>query len=69
MHSHWVPVHPGIPGNEETERQVNVACDAGGDTRIERPYTLASNMARWISEARTASKARWEADRCSKHIT
>ena len=35
---------------------------------IERPYTLASNRARRISEGRSAAKAEWEADKCSKHF-
>jgi len=36
---------------------------------IERPYTSASNGARQISEGRSAAKAQWEADKCSKHFS
>ena len=36
---------------------------------IERPYTAASNRARRISEGRTAAKAEWETDKCSKHFS
>jgi len=36
---------------------------------IERPYTSASNSARQISERRSAAKAKWEADKCSKHFS
>jgi len=65
---HWVPGHSGIPGNEEADRQANVAREARGDTAIERPYSSASNMARRISEGRSAAKAKWEADKCRKHF-
>ena len=33
----------------------------------ERVYTSAANRNRRISEAKTAAKAKWEADKCSKH--
>jgi ribonuclease HI len=62
---HRVPGHADIPGNEEADRQANLARDASGDTLIEWPYTLASNRARRISEGRSAAKAKWEADKCS----
>jgi len=39
-----------------------------GDTGIEQPYTSASNMVRRISDGRSAAKAKWEADKCSKHF-
>jgi len=35
---HWVLGDSGIPGNEEADRQVKVACEARGDTAIARPY-------------------------------
>jgi hypothetical protein len=66
---HWVPGHSGIPGNKEADHQANLAQDASGSTVIERPYTLASNRARRISEGRSAAKAKWEADKCSNHFS
>ena len=66
---HWVPGHPGIPGNEEADRQANVAPDASGSAVIERPCTSASTRARRISEGRSSAKAKWEADSCSKHFS
>jgi len=66
---HWVPGHSSIPGNEEADCQVNLARDASGSTVIEWLYTSASNRARRISEGRSAAKAKWEADKCSKHFS
>jgi len=66
---HWVPGHSGIPGDEEADCQANLARDAWGDTVIERPYSSASNRARQISKGRSAAKADWEADKCSKHFS
>ena len=66
---HWVPGHSGIPGNKEADRQANLAQDASGNRVLERPYTLASNRARRISKGRSAAKAKWEDDKCSKHIS
>ena len=66
---HWVPGHSSIRGNEEADRQANLARDASGSTVIERPYTWASNRARRISDGRSAAKAEWEADKCSKHFS
>jgi ribonuclease HI len=68
MEIHLVPGHSSIPGNEEADRQANVTHDARADTAIEQPYTSASNLARWISEGRSATNAKWQADKCSKHF-
>jgi hypothetical protein len=66
---HRVPGHSGIAGNEDADSQENLARDATGDTVIERPHTSASNRARRISQGRSAAKAGWKADKCSKHIS
>jgi hypothetical protein len=65
---HSVPGHTGIAGNEEADRQANLAREGrrSGTVR-ERGYTSAANKTRRISEAKTAAKAQWEADKCSKH--
>jgi len=49
------------------DRQANKAREDRGYTVRERIYTSAANRARRISEGRTATKAKWEADKCSKH--
>jgi len=69
MDSHWVLGHSGIPWNEEADCQANIAQNASGNVALERPYTLPSNLARRISEGRTAAETRWEADKCSMHLT
>jgi hypothetical protein len=66
---HWIPGHSGISGKEEADRQANLARDGRGRTVRERPYTSASNRARRISEGRSAAKAKWKADKCSKHLS
>jgi len=66
---HWMLGHSGIPGNKDADCQANLARDAMGSTVIEWPYNSASNRARRISEGRSAAKAEWEADKCSKHFS
>jgi len=66
---HWVPGHFGMPRNYEADSQANLARDSRGSKEIEPPYTSASNRAGRISEGRSAPKAKWEADRCSKHFS
>ena len=61
----WVLGQSAMPVNKEADRQANVARKARGDMGIERPYTCAPNMARQISEERSAAKAKWEADKSS----
>jgi len=53
---HWVPGPSCIPMNEEADRQANTAPEARGDMEIERSYTTASNVARRISDTKSASK-------------
>jgi ribonuclease HI len=65
---HCVPGHTGIPGNEEPDRQANLPREGRRTGTVrERVYTSAANRTRRISEAKTAAKAEWEADKCSKH--
>ena len=65
---HWVPGLTGIPGNAEADRQANLAQEGRrAGTVQERIYTSVANRTRRISEAKTAAKAEWEADECSKH--
>ena len=45
---------------------VEISCSEATEVR---PYTSASNRARRISEGRSAAKAEWEADKCSKHFS
>jgi len=66
---HSVPRHSGIPGNQAADRQVNVASNASGDPVREWPDTSGSNIARRISDARSAEKARGEAEKYSKHFS
>jgi len=69
MESYWIPGHPGIPGNQEAVRQATIAPDGQGRTTIEQQFTSALNRARCISEGRSAAKAQWEAEKCSKHFS
>jgi hypothetical protein len=65
---HYVPEHTGIPGNVEEDRQANLARDGPRSCTVrEREHSSAANRTRRISEAQTAAKAQWEADRCGKH--
>jgi hypothetical protein len=66
---HGVTGHSCIPGHEQVDSQVNLARDASGDTVIELPSSLASNTARQISNRWSAAKAKWEANKCSKHFS
>ena len=65
---HWVPRHTGIAVNEEADRQANLTREGRrSGTEREGVFTSAVNRTRRISEGKTAAKAQWEADRCSKH--
>jgi hypothetical protein len=59
---------PRFPANEESDCQSNRAREAWRDTEIERPYTSASNNARWISKGWSATRARGKADKWSKNF-
>jgi len=61
-----VPKGPLAPGNEEADRQANLAREGRRTGTVrETVYTLAANRTRRISEAKTAAKAEWEANKCS----
>jgi len=65
---HWDLGHTSIPRNEEADRQANLAREGRRTGTVrEQVYTSAANRTRQISEANTAAKAEWEADKCSKH--
>jgi len=66
---HWVAGHSSIPINEEDDRQANLDRDASGSRVIEQRYTSASNRPTRISDGRSAEKAEWVADKCSKHFS
>jgi len=65
---HWVQGLSGNPGNADADGQFNLTWDASRCTVIDQPYRSASNRAGGISEARWAAKAKWEADKYSKHF-
>jgi hypothetical protein len=67
--THRVTGHSGIPGDKEADCQANLARAAGGGMGIKWPYTSASNRARRIAEGRSAAKAEWQANKCSKHCS
>jgi ribonuclease HI len=65
---HWDPRHSGIPGNEEADRQENLAREGHrAGTVQEHIYTSAVNKTRRISDTNTEAMDKWEADTCSKH--
>jgi hypothetical protein len=66
---HYNMEHLGIPGNDEADSQGNLAQDAWGDMVIGWSIPSALNRARQISEGRSAAKAKWEANKCSKHFS
>jgi hypothetical protein len=66
---HRILGYPGIPENEDPDRQGNLAQDTGGSTQIKPLHTSASNRARHIAVGRSASQAVWEANNWSKHCS
>jgi ribonuclease HI len=65
---HWLRGPTDIPRNKEADREANLARE-GRRTHTVRDlvYTSAANRTRRTSEAQTAAKAEWEADKGSNH--
>jgi len=65
---HWVLGQSSIPGNEEADRQANLAREGQRAVIVQdQLYTSAAIRTRQTFEARSVAKVQWEANKCSKH--
>jgi len=64
-----VPGHHGIIRNKDADRSAKLRWHESGGTAKKQPYPSSSNRASHISQRSSAAKAKWEADKYSKHFS